>query len=102
MISAIDPVECRDGAWYFWNESWSDYYGPYKTEAIARASLAAYCLDFLDHGEYQRPTEFSSFVGMLVHVHEGFDFIHKSDQYIIVVDTLTFYFSSDTGKLLSI
>jgi len=39
-----DPVEQdADGKWWFWNEVWSDRYGPYETkEAVAKA-LYTYC-----------------------------------------------------------
>jgi hypothetical protein len=29
--------------WYFWNETWSDCYGPYVTEEECRHKLAEYC-----------------------------------------------------------
>lgn len=104
MIKAQDPVEYypRDNAWYFWNETWSDDYGPYKTESIARANFAAYCLDFLNHGDYKRPTTFGEFVQMLTFADSNFEFSHKEDQYLIIIATVTFYFSSDTGKLLNL
>jgi len=39
-----DPVfQKEDGTWWFWNETWSDEYGPYPTEEKARAILEEYC-----------------------------------------------------------
>lgn len=32
----------RDG-WYFWDESWTNVYGPYETEVQCRQNLIRYC-----------------------------------------------------------
>ena len=40
---AEDPVFKRGRGWYFWNETWSDAHGPYKTEEQARKRLEDYC-----------------------------------------------------------
>ena len=44
-----DPVEkwdCPDlkvkGFWYFWDETWAYWHGPYSTEKEARAALDIY------------------------------------------------------------
>jgi len=38
-----DPVEqLEDGTWIFWNEVWSNWYGPFETEEIARKKLEIY------------------------------------------------------------
>ncbi len=29
--------------WYFWDETWADYHGPFATELEARESLKNYC-----------------------------------------------------------
>ena len=29
--------------WYFWNETWSDRYGPYSTQEEAQNALDYYC-----------------------------------------------------------
>ena len=44
---AEDPVFKRGRGWYFWNETWSDAHGPYKTEEQARKRLEDYCEDLL-------------------------------------------------------
>ena len=38
-----DPVDCINGDWGFWNETWSDWYGGYKNEEEARIALRDYC-----------------------------------------------------------
>ena len=42
-----DPVECLNGDWGFWDESWSVWYGGHKDEAEARAKLEEYCRIYL-------------------------------------------------------
>jgi hypothetical protein len=43
-----DPVvKGEDGFWYFWNEVWTDAYGPYFTEEEARQKLREYIRDVL-------------------------------------------------------
>ena len=37
-----DPVFCKNGCWYFWDETWSDTYGPYKDEEECRNKLNGY------------------------------------------------------------
>ena len=36
-----------DGKWYFWNETWSDKYGPYESEEEAEEKLKEYCGRYL-------------------------------------------------------
>ena len=40
-----DPVyqDQIDGKWYFWDETWSDPLGPFKSEEEARRRLMWYC-----------------------------------------------------------
>lgn len=46
-----DPVEqLEDGTWIFWDETWANWHGPFKTEEIARKNLEAYAEE-LDQGE---------------------------------------------------
>lgn len=33
--------------WYFYDETWSDWYGPHVTEAEARLALESYCREVL-------------------------------------------------------
>ena len=37
-----DPVFEEDGNWYFWVETWADYYGPFDSEEQARCFLDFY------------------------------------------------------------
>ena len=37
-----DPVHQSNGLWYFYNETWVERHGPYRSEAYARAKLGAY------------------------------------------------------------
>ena len=39
-----DPVFFDDGegGWFFWDETWSRSFGPYKTESDARDALKLY------------------------------------------------------------
>ena len=39
-----DPVyyDNSDGKWYFYNELWTDSYGPFETEEEARDALKQY------------------------------------------------------------
>lgn len=44
-----DPVHfvTEDDGWYFWDETWSDRFGPFHTELECRLAFAKYCIDFL-------------------------------------------------------
>ena len=42
-ITDSNPVRFEDGAWYWWDETWSDRTGPFDTYGEAEASLADYC-----------------------------------------------------------
>lgn len=46
----INPIhqDEDDGKWYFWDEVWVDRYGPYDTEAEARAKLDQYTKEVLN------------------------------------------------------
>jgi hypothetical protein len=46
-----DPVhqDSKNDQWYFWDEVWADRYGPYITEATARAVFKDYCQTYLDY-----------------------------------------------------
>lgn len=37
-----NPIFSAYNKWYFWDESWSDYYGPYETEDDAKIALNEY------------------------------------------------------------
>lgn len=38
-----NPLYEKDGKWYFWDETWSNSYGPFDTEDIAKDKLKNYC-----------------------------------------------------------
>ena len=38
-----NPIRFEDGAWYWWDETWSDQAGPFNTYGEAEASCAEYC-----------------------------------------------------------
>ena len=42
-----DPVRYENGQWGFYDETWSEWHGPYVSEKAARAALAKYCRDVL-------------------------------------------------------
>lgn len=37
-----DPVFTHHGAWYFWDETWTQFLGPFDSEEKARKSLEQY------------------------------------------------------------
>ena len=37
-----DPVYSHGGMWFFWNETWTDVLGAYRTEKAARKALSDY------------------------------------------------------------
>jgi hypothetical protein len=41
-----DPVffDVRDNKWYFYDETWSNVYGPYDTEEAARIACNSYAM----------------------------------------------------------
>ena len=42
-----DPIVNQDNKWYFWDEDWTNKYGPFESEGIARELLDIYyqCLN---------------------------------------------------------
>ncbi len=42
MSETSDPIYELDGAWYFWDESWSYSIGPYSTRVDAEEAILAY------------------------------------------------------------
>lgn len=46
-----DPVFRKGQYWYFWDESWSQAYGPWLDEAKARKALAEHVAYLNDHKE---------------------------------------------------
>lgn len=49
-----DPVHMKNNRWYFYDETWADTYGPYKTEEEAREKLSGY-IDYLQEGKDWMP-----------------------------------------------
>ncbi len=44
----MDPIHEKDGKWWFWNEIWSDRYGPYNSREEADARLKDYTATLYD------------------------------------------------------
>lgn len=45
-----DPIDyIKDLGWVFWDETWADYYGPFKSEEAANEALEIYCDTMLDN-----------------------------------------------------
>ena len=42
MPEAPDPIHYREGNWYFYDETWSFEYGPYKSREEASIALTKY------------------------------------------------------------
>jgi hypothetical protein len=51
----MDPVQKLDDGWYFYDETWTDAYGPYPTQLMTRIKCLEYCLDVL--GNYPSEQE---------------------------------------------
>ena len=47
MTHNPDPVQKRDGKWYWWDETWSEETGPYNTYVEAEVDCTRYCLEQL-------------------------------------------------------
>jgi len=50
----LDPLFQKDGLWYFWDETWGHYLGPYESHGSADAALTRYTkylnkVDQLEH-----------------------------------------------------
>jgi hypothetical protein len=46
-----DPVHEDDDGWWFFDESWSERYGPFETEKECRDELKLYCIECLGEKE---------------------------------------------------
>ena len=42
-----NPVRFEDGAWYWWDETWTDRTGPFDTREEADADCMRYCIECL-------------------------------------------------------
>lgn len=51
MAGIQDPIhqDETDQQWYFWDETWADRLGPFKTRKHAERNLIGYCLEFLSN-----------------------------------------------------
>lgn len=45
-----DPVFESNGLWYFWDETWTQYLGPFPDESYARKGIECY-EKYLAYGE---------------------------------------------------
>ena len=43
ITDQYNPIDCIGGQWGFWDETWSDWHGPYENELAARQALKDYC-----------------------------------------------------------
>lgn len=41
----------EDGKWYYWSETWSEEYGPFDTEELAKEACNQYAKEVLHHSE---------------------------------------------------
>lgn len=39
---STDPIFAEDGSWFYWDETWTNKFGPFRSESLARASLKLY------------------------------------------------------------
>jgi hypothetical protein len=44
-----DVVHQDKDGWYFWDETWANRQGPYRTKELAQSSLDYYCREYLGH-----------------------------------------------------
>jgi hypothetical protein len=51
----MNHVEEKYGGWIFWDETWADYHGPFKTEEGANEALQIYCKTYLDNVHPREP-----------------------------------------------
>lgn len=49
-----DPIFAEDKSWFYWNETWTDKFGPFRSEELARASLKLYVEFELEGAEQPR------------------------------------------------
>lgn len=42
ITEAPDPVFEENGAWFFWDETWGNKYGPYASKELAQSELQKY------------------------------------------------------------
>lgn len=42
-----NPAPIEDAGWYFWDETWANYHGPFATREECSESLDRYCKEYL-------------------------------------------------------
>ena len=42
-----NPIFEKDNLWYFYDETWANYHGPYNSKAEAKVALNRYCEEVL-------------------------------------------------------
>lgn len=60
MKTRIIEYRKEFGGWIFWDETWSDYYGPFKDEASTKIELNLY-VESLMNSEYPAKEEIELF-----------------------------------------
>ncbi len=46
--NVLDPVFEQAGQWYFWEETWTCYFGPFGTQNLAARACQSYALGLED------------------------------------------------------
>jgi len=54
-----EPVHEWSGGWWFWDETWTFAYGPYKTEADAHTACREYGLFLEDGSPFTLPENYT-------------------------------------------
>lgn len=52
MTDYINPVHFHNGAWYFWDETWTIAHGPFDTEELANQA----CIEYAKWLDMESPT----------------------------------------------
>lgn len=52
MADYINPVHFHEGAWYFWDETWTVAHGPFDTEELANQA----CIEYAKWLDMESPT----------------------------------------------
>lgn len=53
-----EPVHERDGKFWFWDETWTDEYGPYETKEAADRGCLEYATWLNGEGHFMPPDEY--------------------------------------------
>lgn len=58
-LQARDPIHQDDEGWWFWDETWSDRYGPFINEEAARHELKIYVQNLEEGPDPARDRDFT-------------------------------------------